>query len=118
MNINCTDSARCIACTAQHILDGMNHHERWGQLQAVWEAAGMGFVEFTLWIADIAIHSECEVRKHEPQIFPGVYDYEVSFLVGEDIAQFMIATKNLPGENEWKAIFTKRFANFFEGQTS
>ena len=107
-------TARGVAVTALNILDGMDHRERWDALQAAWEVAGMGFIEFTVWIADIASHSENELAKQKPQDFCGVYDYEVSCSVGEDIALFMINNKKLPDEREWKAMFAERFTDFFE----
>ena len=107
-------TARGTAVTALNILDGMDHRERWDALQTAWDAVGMGFIEFTVWIADIASHSENELAKREPQDFCGVYDYEVSYSVGEDIATFMIKNNKLPDESEWKAMFAKRFTDFFE----
>lgn len=46
-----------VAVTALNIMDGIALHEKWDELQAVWEREG-GFLEFCIWITEIAEESE------------------------------------------------------------
>jgi len=92
---------KSLAITSLNILDGLNHHRNWALLQVAWDSAGMGFVEFCGWITDIAQESENELAKRDPQDFPGVYDYEVSFSLGQKILEYVIDNKTLPEKEQW-----------------
>ena len=101
MNYETCTRSQVIA--ALNILDSLNHIENWEVLQTAWEPHG-GFVEFCGWIADIAEMSEEKLVKLDPDEFPGVYDYEVSHAVGQNILHFIAATKELPSRellNSW-----------------
>ena len=86
-----------VAVTAMHILDGVEANKHWDELQPVWEHRGLGFVEFTRWLADFAFESEDALWDKE-QDFPGVYDYEVSYVLGCRIREHMIETSYLPND--------------------
>lgn len=85
-----------VAVTAMNILDGIEHHAHWDKLQLVWEEAGMGFIEFCVFIAEIAVASEKLLESRDPQDFPGVYDYEVSHDIGRRLRDHMLSTNELP----------------------
>ena len=108
---------KAATCTALNILDGMNHHKNWECLQAAWEYEGMGFLEFCLWIAELATFSESELVKGPPQDFPGTYDYEVSYEVGAAITEFVRKTDRLPNETEWKQMLTDAKIAFFNKES-
>ena len=115
-----------VAATAQNILDGIGCldgsakgtkiTDNWEMYQQVWESAGMGFIEFNLWIGEIAMYSEDQLRLHDPQDFPGVYDYEVSCEVGKLIGLHMLSTGSLPSSELWKRfVGTSADAFFAQG---
>ena len=87
-----------MAVTALNILDGMDHHEHFEELQPVWDEYGMGFDGFCGWIVNEATMSEAKLEAREVQDFPGVYDYDVSCQLGHDIMQHMLRTQKLPSE--------------------
>ena len=89
----------CICVTALNIMDGLNHHRNWAELQNAWDNAGMGFVEFCGWISRLAEKSEEMLNRRDPQDFPGVYDYEVSAVVGARISAYVKANGELPETN-------------------
>jgi hypothetical protein len=93
--------ASCVACTAMNILDGLDHHTHWDMLQEAWEDMG-GFIEFCKWIAEMAEESERLLKLRNPQDFPGVYDYEVSYELGLNIKLHVAQTGKLPSDDAWK----------------
>jgi hypothetical protein len=100
--------------TALNILDGMNHRKHWDMLQPAWEFESMGFLEFCLWIAAIAEESTRILEVRDPQDFPGVYDYEVSYVLGAEIAKHVELHGSLPDEKTWKYLLNTLVENFFE----
>jgi len=92
--------ARNVAATAMNILDGVEVHTYWEVLQPAWEAAGMGFIEFCEWLAGFAIESEDALRARASQEFPGVYDYEVAYPLGEAIRDRMLTSGDLPSDKD------------------
>lgn len=107
-------SINAVAVTAMNILDGLDHHKHWDQLQLVWEDEDMGFVEFCAWIGEIAEESERLLTTHDPQSFSGVYDYEVSCELGEWILNYMTRNNRLPPDEEWKHTLIVLFEKFFK----
>lgn len=106
-------SAHNLAVTAMNILDGMNHQQHYEMLQPVWEAYGYGFDGFCGWIAEIAQASEDLLVKRNPQDFPGVYDYEVSCELGDQLVTFINGTRRLPTKEEWMPMLTSLADAFF-----
>ena len=74
-----------VTVTALNIMDGLDHRTHWDKLQPMWDAQGWGFLEFCGWIADVAAMVEEELSWRDDQDFPGVFDYEVSYPLGEQI---------------------------------
>jgi hypothetical protein len=108
-----TESA---AVTAINIFDGLalnRRNEQWNNLQPAWEHAGMGFVEFCSWIARIGEASEDKLAALNPQDFPGVYDYEVSYPLGQDIAKYMFEHVRLPSDEEVDKMLDTAINEFF-----
>jgi len=73
------------AVAATNMLDGMGvsgDTTRWDAMHKAIDEYGMGFVELTQWLADMAYYSEEKLQAGNPQNFPGVYDYEVSCTFG------------------------------------
>lgn len=91
-------NTRNVTITALNILDGMEHHKNWVILRDAWYQAGMGFIEFCIWIAEIAEESEKHLATLEDQDFPGVYDYEVSFPLGTFITKYVEEHGALPDQ--------------------
>jgi hypothetical protein len=103
---------RNVAVTAMNILDGINADANWDQLQSVWEGNGGGFVEFCGLLADFAAESEDKLECMKPQGFPGVYDYEVSYVLGAQIRRHMLTNSTVPGREEvsrWLAVLIDDF---------
>lgn len=88
---------RSIALTTMNILDGMDHHVNWELLQAAWSAEGFGFIEFCDWITQIAERSEQLLAVRTEQDFLGVFDYEVSYKIGELVVNHVQTKGELPG---------------------
>jgi hypothetical protein len=109
-----TYSHRAAAITALNILDGINHHKHWNDLQPAWENAGMGFVEFCAWIADAADMSERMLECQVVQDFPGVYDYEVSYELGVWIRAHMLEHVDLPRKGEVGFVLKGLIDRFFK----
>lgn len=103
-----------VTATALNILDGMEHLENWELLQSAWENEGMGFIEFTRWIAELAELAVADLNKREPQNFPGVWDYEVSCHVGGLITKHVVSTGALPSTEEVERWFQISSDEFFE----
>jgi hypothetical protein len=106
-------TAQYTAVTALNIMHGLDHHTNWEILQPAWEAQDMGFIEFCCWVADIAGESTRMLEERDPQDWPGVYDYEVSHELGDDIALHVRSTGVLPKDEEWKYMLTVLTENFF-----
>lgn len=87
-----------ITVVALNIFDGMKHHENWELLQPAWESQGMGFVEFCLWLSEIA---EAIIGLQElPLEHPGVWEYEVAEPLGGQIVTFARLSRSLPTKAE------------------
>lgn len=107
-----------VAVTAINIMDGLDHHNNWDALQQAWEHNGRGFIEFCVWIAEIAEASVKDLDARNPQEFPGVYDYEVSYEIGQQITRYVIATGELPTTKDvlhWTSVEADAF--FSQGET-
>ena len=102
-----------LAITSMNILDGLQHQAHWDDLQPVWEAEGMGFIEFCNYIAEVAGVSEKWLEQHEVQDFPGVYDYEVSYAVGKRLLGYALETKKLPSLEEVAGWINEAAGEFF-----
>ncbi len=103
---------RNVAVTALNIFDGMEVHTNWDKLQPVWEEAGMGFIEVCVWLSDFAVESEDMLRKRFPQDFPGVYDYEVSYPLGEQVRLYMMTNNSFPSDKDvshWLVVLIDAF---------
>ena len=105
---------------ALNILDGMNHRENWGLLQAAWEEEGMGFVEFCGWVEGLATKVD-ELYKNfveHPSASGygvwgyGVWEYEVCEPLGAQIVAFVRMSQKLPTEHEvmqWAKLLHETF---------
>lgn len=111
-------SDRYTAVTALNILDGMDHHEHWELLQQAWESKGYGFIEFCVWVTQIAEESTRLLLQREgcgeDLIYHGVYDYEVSYPLGQYIITHVEATGSLPPDDVWQSQLTVLIDEFFD----
>ena len=73
----------------------------------------MGFIEFLLYVADVADISEKWLENHGIEDFPGVYDYEVSHYVGETLLEFMLEQNALPSLDEVGRWIDEKASEFF-----
>ncbi len=106
-----TDHDRTV--TALNILDGMEHADHLDALQPTWEHDGMGFIEMCVWISEVAADAVTALEARNPQDFPGVWDYEVSYTVGEMITQHAASTGMLPSKEEVLRWFSINSDEFF-----
>lgn len=100
--------------TALNIMDGLDHHTYWDRLQPVWDAQGWGFLGFCGWIADVAELVNRELLAQGECDFPGVFDYEVSYPLGEQIRMRLVCNPELgfPTDDElcqWINILIEQF---------
>lgn len=102
-----------VAVTAQNILDGLDHHKHWETLQGAWEWKGGGFIEFCVWITEISVATNEWLESLNPQDFPGVFDYEVSYELGSWILKQVLGNGRLPEEAEWMAQMQELTSDFF-----
>ena len=103
------------AVTAINIFDGMNYRAHQDLLQT---SSSQGFIEFSCWITDIAGESTRMLEERDPQDWPGVYDYEVSYVLGEEIVKHVELHGSLPDDATWKYMLTTLIENFFkQGET-
>jgi hypothetical protein len=93
------DNARNIAATAVNMYDGMSilRTEKWGNALAVW---GQGFLELTLELGAYALYSEQQLIERNPEDYPGVYDYEVSYPFGAWYANQLLELTHVPTRAE------------------
>ena len=102
-----------VSVTSLNILDGLSHQKHWDTLQPAWEEEGMGFIEFCLWITEIAILANEKLEARDPQSFPGVFDYEVSCEVGEQVLMHVTSTGRLPSTEELSHWLDVQMDTFF-----
>lgn len=107
-----TPDTLSVSITAMNIMDGVEHAKYWEVLQPAWEEEGFGFIEFCGWLTELGIMSEEMLEERQPQDFPGVYDYEVSYELGQQITQYVLTFKRLPSEvdcRRWLSILADGF---------
>lgn len=88
------------ASTAANMLDGMGvsgNTAKWKAMHDSIEDYGMGFVELTQWLADMGYYSTAKLQAGNPQNFPGVYDYEVSYEFGAWVYD-ELTQRGMPGK--------------------
>lgn len=108
--------------TALNIMDGLaisGDTERYDVVKAAYESRGFGFIEFTGWLADAAdmlekVYDEaCLAEKHPDH---GVFDYEVSYFVGQKIFEEAEEMAVLPDQSRLREICVESVRAFFAGQ--
>ena len=103
---------RNVAVTAINIIDGMELEPHLKEISAAYEKRAMGFIEFSCWVADIAEQLNVYVDSLKPKEFPGVWDYEVAYPLGQKILQHIKDNGLLPEEGDvvaWGNELTDRF---------
>jgi len=104
---------RNVAATAVNIIDGMELSANMEKISTAYEKRAMGFFEFSGWVADIAEQMNIDVDSRRAQEFPGVWDYEVAYPLGQWIIERIQHKGELPDEQVVLAVARDLTDKFF-----